>query len=589
MPKIGKCSLGLLAGTLVATGLASVPAAAASLDVSAGSTAVHPMRTEAPVRTSAPVPGVLESVVRLRIPLPASVGPHPAACDWLSYLRYRSAAGPTKSARADRILVAQPGILEGAGAFDSVASNTVAAAARRGRHIEFWALDRRSNCLEDHTGVLAGVAAKDPHVAVDYYYRHKVIDGRTFAGYQTSAQVGWLAHVGIEQTVRDEYDLLRAELPDQKVRKQKVLCGGHSLGGIVTGFFAEWDFDGNPATTADAGYNQCAGYFALDTSIDTSLAGLSGVASSKVYTAQQYAHTQQLLIAGTLPRTLSAPVLINPATMNLLGITGLAADVKPGALSDLASYVPSNFNINETLRLLFAGTYRTFLTGVPAVTDLRLTNEAALGEILDNNAQPLAFLQASVGFPTGGPLTQKTFPVPADIAKITGLSVLAASFGPDAKATPAAVGPLYTWHNYDQIPAAGTKYRTTAGAPFTTPAKEVTDISELARSLTEQPLDFTEQYFPFKLVSDIQQATAPQIARQTSHPRGIYTNPTINLLGGSGLVVATGKLPHGQNVVVPGYHHLDLLTAAPVQNNGKPEAVSTALAAFAGCPTCSPA
>lgn len=587
MRHVGKRSEALLtvallaAGATVAAGMAvALPAAAAPAGQAGPAGPV--LRTEAPVHTSAPVPGVVESVVRVRIALPASVGPHPAACDWLSYLRYRSSAGPTASVRADRILVAQPGVLEGAGAFDSVAGNTVTAAARLGKHIEFWALDRRSNCLEDHTGVQAGLAAADPHVAVDYYYRHKVVNGHTFAGYQTSDQVGWLAHVGIEQTVRDEYDLLRAELPDQRLRKQKVFCGGHSLGGIVTAFFAEWDFDGNPATNADAGYNQCAGYFALDTSIDTSLAGLNGVGGGLVYTAEQYAHTQQLLVSGGLPRTLSAPVLINPATMNMLGITGLAADVLPAARSDLASYLPSNFNINESLRLLFAGSYRTFLSGVPAVQDLRLTNQAALGEILDNNAQPLAFLQASVGFPAGGPVVQKTFPVPAAVANIPGLSLFGVAFGPDAKAALAtANGPLYSWQNYNQIPAAGTSYRTNAGKPFTTGAKEVTDISELARSLAEQPLDFTEQYFPFKLVSDIQQASAPQLADHLRYPRGIYANPTLNLLGGSGLVAAGGKLPHGRNVIAPGYHHLDVLTASAVQNNGKPELVSTELAAFA--------
>src|SRR5690606_536808 len=73
--------------------------------------------------------------------------------------------------------------------------------------------------------------------------------------------------VGLEQTLRDQYDLLRHEIPDAGVRRSKVLCGGHSLGGFITGYFAEWDFDGDPSTTEDAGYNQCGGYFALDTVI----------------------------------------------------------------------------------------------------------------------------------------------------------------------------------------------------------------------------------------------------------------------------------------------------------------------------------
>ena len=171
-------------------------------------------RTETPVASTSPVTAVSESVVRVKIPLPASFGARPAACDWLPYLRYRSTAGPAASADADRILVAQPGILEGAGSFDSVARDTVARAAEQGRHIEFWALDRRSNCLEDHTGIDSG----DQHTAVDYYYRGKQVDGRTFAGFVGNDRLGWMAKLGIQQTVRDQYDLLTTELPDQGLR-----------------------------------------------------------------------------------------------------------------------------------------------------------------------------------------------------------------------------------------------------------------------------------------------------------------------------------------------------------------------------------
>lgn len=54
-------------------------------------------RTETPVASTSPVTGVTESVVRVKVPLPESAGPRPAACDWLSYLRYRSADGDRKS------------------------------------------------------------------------------------------------------------------------------------------------------------------------------------------------------------------------------------------------------------------------------------------------------------------------------------------------------------------------------------------------------------------------------------------------------------------------------------------------------------
>jgi hypothetical protein len=556
----------------------------------AGSVVVAPAhadtgRVETPVSSNSPITSVVESVVAVRVALPSSVGRHPQACDWLSYLRFRDAGGPTRSAQADKILIAQPGILEGAGAFDSVARDTVVQAARSGRHIEFWALDRRSNCLEDRTGLRAGLAARDPHVAVDYYYRDREVDGRTFAGYLGNGQVGWLARVGLEQTLRDEYDLMVAELPDQGLRKQKVLCGGHSLGGVLTGFFAEWDFDGNPGTTADAGYNQCSGYFALDSTISTSLGDLSGLGSTQMVPDPGigYAATQAGLDSGLLSRTISLPAIINAETMNVLGIAGLAANVNPGGRSDLATYVPPSLNIDTTHRVLFSKDYLTFLTGIPSIKDFNLTNEVALGALLDDNSEPLAFLQTSVGFFDGGRIVDKDFPAPYDLTQVAELKQLTGLLGTSRKAIPDQPhGPLYTWRNYDRVGAPDDPvYTSRNGTPFTSAAREVTDVQELARSLSEQPLDFTEQYFPTKLVTDIYQAGSPQISRHVVHANGIDANPTINLLGGEGLVVGNGATPHGTTVIAPGYHHLDVLTASPNQNNGQPEVVSTNLAAFA--------
>ncbi|NJC84097.1 hypothetical protein HC030_16255 [Planosporangium mesophilum] len=563
---------------MVAGSAAVVPAAAGPAHADTG-------RVETPVSTSSPISSVVESVVRVKVPLPASAGPHPQACDWLSYLRFRHANGPARSAGADKILIAQPGILEGAGAFDSLARDTIVQAAGSGRYLEFWALDRRSNCLEDSTGLRAGLAARDPHVAIDYYYRHKEIDGRTFAGYLGNGQVGWLARVGLEQTVRDQYDLMVAELPDQGLRKQKVLCGGHSLGGVLTGFFAEWDFDGNPATVADAGYNQCSGYFALDSTIATSLSDLNGLRSTQMVPDPGigYVAMQAGLDTGLLPRTISLPALINAETMNVLGLAGLAATVNPGGRSDLVTYLPSNVNLDTTQRLLFSKDHLTFLTGTPSTKDFNLTNQVALGALLDDNSQPLAFLQTSAGFFDGGRIVDKDFPVPYDVTRVAELRQLQGQFGTSRKAIPDSPhGPLYTWRNYNRVGAPDDPaYAGRDGAPFTTEAREVTDIQELARSLSEHPLDFTEHYFPTKLVTDIYQASSPQISRHVVHTGGIEANPTINLLGGEGLVVGNGTPAHGTTVIAPGYHHLDVLTAAPDQNGGRPELVSVNLAAFA--------
>ncbi len=565
-PAVAAPAAGLLASRFVRFPL--VVAATLLISSVPGITAAAAVdRTEAPVVTSSPVTTVAESVVRVRVPLPDSAGPHPEACDWLSYLRYRDAAGPADAARADRILIAQPGVLEGAGAFDNLARHTVRNAARQGRHIEFWALDRRSNCLEDHTGLAAGLAARDPHVAVDYYYRGAEVDGRRFAGYLGNDRLDWLAHLGLEQTLRDQYDLMVRELPDPAVRASKVLCGGHSLGGTLTGFFASWDFDGTP------GHTQCAGYFALDSAISTSLGSLSGLPDAIGADDLGYAATHAGLASGLLPRALNLPVLINAETMNLLGVAGLAADVDPDGPSDLASYLPSNANLETTDRLLFSRDAVAFATGIPSIWDFAITNATALGALLDDNSQPLAFLQASTGFFGGGPVADKDFPLPHEPAGTTG------ALGVDPLAVPVDPSADYTWRDYDDIDA--TVARDRHGAPFTTPAKEVTAIADLARSLAEHPLDFTEQYFPSKLVTDISQAGAAEIRAHVRHPEGITAHPTINLLAGDGLIAPRGEPATGETVLAPGYQHLDVLTAAARRNTGEAEPVAANLTRFA--------
>ncbi|MFF5363264.1 hypothetical protein ACFY4I_28365 [Streptomyces scabiei] len=535
-------------------------------------------RTETAVASTSPVRGVTETMVRVRAPLPASFGARPAACDWLSYLRYRSSGGPAASADADRILVAQPGILEGAGAFDSVARNTVARAAAQGRHIEFWALDRRSNCLEDRTGVASG----DQRTAVDYYYRDKPVAGRTFDGFLGNGDLGWMARLGIERTVRDQYDLLTAELPDQEVRARKVLCGGHSLGGVVTGYFATADFDGDPTTTADAGHRQCAGYFALDTTVSTSLGDLSGSIPDDAGLPDiglGHGAVQAGLDSGLLPRSLSAPVLLNPETMTLLAIAAMGALEDPDGEATLPNYLPRTTDIDLTNRFLFSEDTPTFLSGTPAVRDFRLTNEAVLGALMDDHSVPLAFLQSSVGFFDGGPVVDKNFPA------ANGSGAQPALFGREYKAIPDQPGgPLYTWRNYDRVGDADDPgYRSADGTPFTDAGKEVTDIQELARSMARQPLDFTEQYFPTKLITDLQLAGSPQVKRLVVHPDGLTAHPTLTVLAGDGLLA--GRVPAGLDpVIADGYQHLDVLTAAPTRNDGRPEPVSTSLTEFARDP-----
>lgn len=542
-------------------------------------------RIETPLTSTSPQTSVLVSEVSLHLPLPASAPAHPAACDWVSYLRFRDRNGPTTSVEADRILVAQPGILEGAAAFDSVARNTVTQAAMAGRHVEFWALDRRSNCLEDHTGVQAGLAAKDVGVAIDYYYHHKSIDGKSFAGYVEGDGLSFLQNVGLEQTLRDEYDVLGHELPDPAVRKKKVLCGGHSLGGTITGYFAGWDFDGNPATTDDVGFNQCAGYFALDTFISTTVVSpdqqpMPGQVQAGIQLGAPAVDIG--LASGAIPRTLAAPAVINPETMTLLALAGLAADVAPTATSTLANQVPSSVNVDLTYRLLGSKDVANFVSGSPSLRDFHLTNQAVLGFLLDDNSMPLAFLQTSVGFFAGDPVADKDFPVGNDLSALPAdvRSLFASVTGTDYKAIPASTSVTYTWRNYDQL--AGLTATSKDGTPFTNAGKEVSDVQEVARSLAEYPLDFTEEYFPTRLISDIQLGTqVGTVAQHYLHADGSSKNPVLTILAGDGLTRDMTGLDSLHPVILPGYQHLDVLTAATTQNGGGVEQSAAHLATFA--------
>jgi len=542
---------------LVAAGTALLVAAGASPAV-----AGQPAVVETPIHSTAPdASQVLESYVSLYAPLPASDGPHPAACDRIGYLRFRAADGPSNPAKADAIFVAQPGIFEGAGAFDQVARHTIEAAEAEGYHVEFWAINRRSNCLVDDTGVLAAEAARNPQVAFDYYFGGSSIDGQKFAGPVSESDAEWLSHVGIAQTVEDEYTVI-SQLPPA-VRRTKVFCGGHSLGGFITGVFANWDFSGT-GNPADAGYNQCAGYFALDTRLSFG----SGAAT--------LSDTLGGLVNSVLSAVSSwAPYIdfppISPETEYALPILGMASYWDPNGKSTLLSQFPADSAFNFTYDVLLTDSWSDFFSGVPNARLINATNQAVVGEVFGNNSQPFAFLRAALGAPTGGPVIEKNFPVPYGSPLEDGLLG-----GPDLVTVPPAdatgSGPLYSWLNYNQVPTPGPSPSDDPGHPYTSAADEVSDITQFSRTLFQAaPGLFTEPYFPTQLALDTFAVAAGDDSGTLSGLRytdGVTQHPAVYVDAGDGLAAAIGgeDLPDGPqpqvHVVAPGYNHLDVLDGA---------------------------
>ena len=98
-------------------------------------------------------------------------------------------------------------------------------------------------------------------------------------------------------------------------------------------------------------------------------------------------------------------------------------------------------------------------------------------------------------------------------------------------------------------------------------------IANSTRSVGAYPLNFMEYYFPLRLAVDSTIGGYPGLV----HTDGVSMRPVIDIKAGESPML--GNPPAG-SPVIPGYHHLDVLTAAPVQNDGQPEKVVTELLKF---------
>jgi hypothetical protein len=521
-----------------------------------------------PVRSAAPdAKRVREYLVRVHDPLPAEIGEHPAACDWLSYLRWRHADGPRRSADADTVISLMPGFLSGAAPFDQVARNTIRNAAARGKHVEVWAMERRSNCLEDNTGVREAIKAGDPTLGWDYYWGNATVNGKRFSGFASAADAAWLEGMGLDQTMRDWNAVNRAGLPGRRLRAKKLVCGGHSLGGPLTASYAGWDFDGDPATTRDAGYRQCAGFVGFDTRLRVASPGGGGLDPLGL-----------LLSLGDLAGSpyISVPPL-TPETFQVPPLFGLAAWLDPEG-TDALTELPRTLILDLAQRFLFSRDAVNFATAIPSIRDFTVTNEVALAGIFDDNSAPLTFLRASVGSVSGGPVVDKNFPFPDSSLALPG--------------EPST--PLYTWETYGEIDDAAVPLNS-EGVPFTSRESEVTSLRQLARTQFEAPAGFIEQYFPVRILTDVDEAGAGDRSATLANlvHDGISRRPALLIqaadsdsndapdAGRPYLGEAPNDVRGSHEVILPGYNHIDVTTAARRQNDGRPEPSSAALTRFA--------
>ena len=149
------------------------------------------------------------------------------------------------------VVVAMPGLFGGAASFDPWARQLVASEPG----VEVWAIDRRSNALEDREGILRALAADDPQLARDYYAR-----GGGFAAVDP-ADVPFMAYWGLHVHLRD----LQAVVVLAGMAADAVVLAGHSLGAGLVSVYAAARLA--PEDGAGLGQDHVDGLILLDGSI----------------------------------------------------------------------------------------------------------------------------------------------------------------------------------------------------------------------------------------------------------------------------------------------------------------------------------
>ncbi|CAD6983765.1 unnamed protein product [Tilletia controversa] len=336
--------------------------AASTVQLPGGSTvAIGTKRKETTFTTSSKDDSFIKSsVISILAPLPARANVTvPAECEYLSYLRYRHTSGPSKSMSADRVLSFMPGTLAGAASFDQMARNIIFESKKLGQNVEVWSLARRASCLTDTYGLLQGVQQKDAQVTVDYYYNNKTVNGKKFVGFLPNKddRLDFLAYQGVDQTTKDWHDLILKEIPDQTFRTTKHYASGHSLGGLLTAYFANYDADGNIATTADAGFNQAAGFLAFDSVVRASTAANQSTDPFSSFAAanQSFANAQKARVAGTGARSLFTllPIILTEDLAYYALTLGVIASTLPDAEVP-ASLKPRTIGVKTAVQASFS-------------------------------------------------------------------------------------------------------------------------------------------------------------------------------------------------------------------------------------------
>ena len=320
------------------------------------------------IATLAPAPSRANVVAEyLQLPSIAQPPDTPSALNRVAFVRiYNTDA----NGRADAIVLFQDGVT--AGGWSVLGRQLVDMAARRGKWIEVWMIDRREKNLEDRAGLANAIAANDPSLAIQYYYGNNAFDangkfiattplgtsGATFIPLQQS-DVPFMANWGIDVIFGDMETLLDL-VPAQYRKTNVVLMGNYTGAYFVTSFAGHMLHDGN------RGYQELAALVMMEGTPNPT----SGASPSASAIASYLANVQNLR-NGTLP-----PYATNLSSGVRRDIGSMYADLLPHSET---IFTPATGAAGGSLADQF-------------VASLRLTNLASSGFASSDDPIPGTFL-----------------------------------------------------------------------------------------------------------------------------------------------------------------------------------------------------
>ena len=189
----------------------------------------------------------------------------------LNHARYTRFQLDDSGAQPDAILILVPGFEGGAGNFRILAQNLLKRAKTdHNLRLEVWAIDRRTNQLEDTEGLDVAEAALDPILAGNWLFGDELslpLDprlSRRAVFYNAQSDVPFLANWTNLVFSRDIDAVVTAALG--VARNRNVFLGGHSAGTGFTARYAATDFDTGSGCNGpvQAGYAKLRGLVLLE-------------------------------------------------------------------------------------------------------------------------------------------------------------------------------------------------------------------------------------------------------------------------------------------------------------------------------------